>query len=238
MTRVLLPLAALLAFAASSFAEGADDAKAAAEAAKARVDALKTALKGKEEDPKVAAINDCGDAPHATTAAALAPLLGDPSDNIRLAAAKSLGRMKGLAEAAKALHGGLAANEEKSKVLDAVFEAMGEVNSPLSVAVAKEWIDKRMAKRDTSDAPGMASAIDCLGSLKWKASVSALIDLGKKNIVANGARGGHGMRLKEDIRFSRALSRLTGEKQETMDGWDDWWKKNAATFKDDLTPVK
>ena len=28
---------------------------------------------------------------------------------------------------------------------------------------------------------------------------------------------------------------LTGESFEDMDGWEDWWKKNAGKFNDDLT---
>ncbi|MCC6738098.1 MAG: HEAT repeat domain-containing protein [Planctomycetia bacterium] len=233
-----IALAATLALtlaAASLHAQTPEEAKAAAETAKARVDELKTALKGKEEDPKIAAISACGDAPHATTAAALAPLLGDPSDNVRIAAAKALGRMKGLPEAAKALHGGLGANEEREKVITEVFTAMGEVNHPSSVAVLKDWVSHRMTKRDTSDSREINAAIDAMGSLKWKSCVTALIDLGKKNIVANGARGGKGMRWREDVRFNRALQRLTGESFEDMDGWDDWWKKNAGKFNDDLT---
>lgn len=234
--KLLASLVALSTLLGSSlFAQSPEEAKAAADAAKSRVDELKTALKGKEEDPKISAISACGEAPHATTAAALAPLLGDPSDNVRTAAAKALGKMKGLAEAAKALHAGLGANEEKSKVLDALFDAIGEVNHGSSVAVCKDWISHRITKRDGADQPGINSAIDAMGALKWKASVSALIDLGKKNIVANGARGGKGLRWKDDVRFNRALQRLTGESFEDMDGWEDWWKKNAGKFNDDLT---
>lgn len=235
MKIALLSVASLVLSASVLLAQSPDDAKAAAAAAKAKVDELKTALKGKEEDPKIAAISACADAPHASTAAALAPLLGDPSDNIRIAAAKALGKMKSLPEAAKALHGGIGANEEKEKVILEVFAALGDVNHPSSVAVLKDWISHRMGKRDTSDSKEINAAIDALGGLKWKASVSALIDLGKKNIVANGARGGHGMRMKEDVKYNRALQRLTGESFEDMDGWDDWWKKNAGKFNDDLT---
>lgn len=233
--RTLLAAVLALLTASACLAESAEDAKAAADAAKAKIDELKAALKGKEEAPKLAAIAGCGEAPHASTAAALAPLLGDPSDNVRIAAAKALGKMKSLPEAAKALHGGIGANEEKEKVILEVFNAMGDVNHVSSVAVLKDWISHRMGKRDTSDSKEINAAIEALGGLKWKASVSALIDLGKKNIVSNGARGGHGMRWKEDVRYNKALQRLTGESFEDMDGWDDWWKKNAGKFNDDLT---
>jgi len=235
MRHLTLSLAACLILASALLAQTPEEAKAAAEAAKSKIDELKTALKGKEEDPKVAAIAACGDAPHASTAAALTPLLGDASETVRIAAAKALGKMKSLAEAAKGLHAGLAANEEKSKVLDALFDAIGEVNHGSSVAVCKDWVNHRITKRDGADQPGINSAIEAMGALKWKACVSALIDLGKKNIVANGARGGKGMRWKDDVRFNRSLQRLTGESFEDMDGWDDWWKKNAGKLNDDLT---
>jgi hypothetical protein len=230
-----LSLAASALLASALLAQSPEEAKAAADAAKPKVEELKTALKGKEEDPKIAAITGCGEAPHPTTAVALAPLLGDSSETIRIAAAKALGKMKGLAEAAKALHGGLGANDEKSKVLDAIFDAIGEVNHGSSVAVCKDWINHRITKRDGADQPGINSAITAMGALKWKGAVSALIDLGKKNIVANGARGGKGMRWKDDVRFNRSLQRLTGESFEDMDAWDDWWKKSAGKFNDDLT---
>ncbi|MEK7467579.1 MAG: HEAT repeat domain-containing protein [Planctomycetota bacterium] len=235
MKQIALSFIATCLLSSGLLAQSPEEAKAAADAARIRVDELKVACKGKEEDPKIAAISACADAPHATTAAALAPLLGDPSENVRIATAKALGRMKGLPEAAKAIHGGLGANEEKSKVLDALFDAIGEVNHGSSVAVCKDWISHRITKRDGADQPGINSAIDAMGALKWKGSVSALIDLGKKNIVANGARGGKGLRWKDDARFNRALQRLTGESFEDMDGWEDWWKKNAGKFNDDLT---
>lgn len=235
MKHLALPLAAFLLLGSTVLAQTSEEAKAAADAAKSRIDELKTALKGKEEEPKIAAISACGDAPHATTAVSLAPLLGDASENVRTAAAKALGKMRGIADAAKALHGGLGANEEKPKVLDALFDAIGSVNHGSSVAVCKDWISHRITKRDGADQPGINSAIDAMGALKWKGSVSAIIDLGKKNIVANGGRGGKGLRWKDDARFNRALQRLTGESYEDMDGWEDWWKKNAGKFNDDLT---
>jgi HEAT repeat protein len=229
------PFLTLLLSAAACFAESAEEAKAAADAAKLKVDELKAALKGKDEDLKLSAISGCADSPHPLTAAALSPILVDPSEDLRIAAAKALGRMKSLPEAAKALHSGIKPNEEKEKVITEVFTAIGEVNHPSSIAVLKDWISHRMTKRDTSDSREINAAIEAMGSLKWKSCVTALIDLGKKNIVANGWRGGNGMRWRQDVRYSRALQRLTGESFEDIDGWDDWWKKNAGKFNEDLT---
>jgi hypothetical protein len=208
------------------------DAKTAAADAKARADELKSALRGQETDPKLAAIEACGDLPHAITAAAVAPLVADKSEEIAIAAVKALGRMKDLAEAAKALHASLKPNESRSKVLAAAFDAIGEVNHPSSVPVCKDWVDSRIARRDGSLQRGIDEAIACLGSLKWKSSVSALIDLGKRNIVAGP---GYGLRYRSDNRFNRALRRLTGEDFEDIDSWDDWWKKAGAKFNDDLS---
>jgi len=228
----LILLTALLA--TPAFAED-PEAKAREADAKAKVEALKTAMKGKDDGAKTSAIADCGAVNHALTAIALAPILGDPSDDLRLAAAKALGDMKSLPEAAKALHGGLKANESKASVLQAIFASMGDVNHPASVAVCRDYVNDRIAKRDSAEQPGINEAISCLGKLKWKASVTALIEMAKRNEVANGARGGKGLRAKSDIRMFKALVQLTGESFESSEAWDDWWKKNAGKFNDDLT---
>ena len=95
---MLIRTIAALAIVASFALAGDPPAGPSAEAAKAKVDALKAA---KDAEAKKAAIADAGACPHATVAAALAPMLADPDDAIRTAAADALGAMKGLADAAK-----------------------------------------------------------------------------------------------------------------------------------------
>ncbi|KAF0247169.1 MAG: hypothetical protein FD180_108 [Planctomycetota bacterium] len=111
-----------LAFVASFAIAGDPPPGPSAEEAKAKVAALKAA---KEVEARKTAIADAGSCPHATVAAALAPMVADADDAIRTAAVEALGSMKGLADAAKALVGGIAPNAKKPEVLKAVFTAIG-----------------------------------------------------------------------------------------------------------------
>lgn len=229
-------LTALLALALLGPALAQDpDAKAVEAEARAKVDALKASAKGKDNDATLSAIADCGSTPHVLTAAALAPILANPSDELALAAASALARMTGSADAAKALHSGLKPNEERSKVLGAVFDGIGTVGHYSSIAVCSAWINDRLSKRDALDQSGINAAFDAMGGLKFKSTVTTIIDLMKKNEVANGWRGGKGMRGRSEIRARAALQRLTGESWEMSDEWSDWWKKNQAKFNEDLS---
>lgn len=202
--------------------------------AKARTDAYAQAVKDKSEEAKQAAIDSMSDCAHANVFNLLAKILVGDTDACRTAAAKTLGRMKGEAGAAKALHGALKANEERSSVLSACFRAISDINHPSSVAVCKDWVDHRLGSRDGEDLPGVNDAVDALGGLKWKASVEALIDLWHKNRVVGRDPAS---RFREKVRkhCAQALSRLLGEKLGNQDAWDDWWKDNKGKFNDDLS---
>ncbi|MCE9582619.1 MAG: hypothetical protein K8T20_09020 [Planctomycetes bacterium] len=202
--------------------------------AKARVDAYNAAAKEKSEDAKQTAIGAMADCPHTSVIGLLAKILVGDTDDCRIAAAKALGRMKNDANAAKALHGGLAPNEQKSSVLSACFTAIGEVNHPSSVGVCKDWVNHRLGSRDGEDLPGVDEAVDALGGLKWKLSVEALIDLWHKNKVV-GRDPASKFREKVRKHCAQALSRLLGEKLGNQDAWDDWWKDNKGKFNDDLS---
>lgn len=231
--KILGAAAAVLFLAVAAGAQDAP-AKPTDADAKAKTDAYNAAVKEKNEDAKKTAIDAMGDCPHTSVISLLAKVLLADTEDCRISAAQALGRMKSDANAAKALHGALKPNEEKSKVLEACMSAVGDINHPSSIAVLKEWIDHRLGSRDGEDLPGVDQAIDALGSLKWKASVEALIDLWHKNRVVGRDRGS---KFKEKVRknCAQALSRLTGEKAGTQDAWDDWWKDNKARFNDDLT---
>lgn len=202
-----------------------------------KVDELKAALKGDSDDAKREAVASCADCPHPKVAAALAPVLVSGSDELRIEAAKALGRMTGLVEAAKALHASLAPNEKRGKVLEAMFAAVEAVNHPSSVAVCQKWVNDRNDLRDAEEVSGVVMAIDALGGLKWKASVEALIGIWNKKKVS-GRGGGTGGGYKEKCRkhAEAALQRLTAEAFGEVELWEDWWKKNAKNFNEDMTP--
>lgn len=235
MRRELTACALLLALALR--APAADPPKTAPEAeAKARVEALRTALKGTDAAAKAGAIDACGKSPHPMTAGALAPLLGDASDDIRGAAAAALGRMVSLPDAAKALHSGLAANAKKAPVEKAIFSALESVGDASSVAVVSEWVLDYRSKKDEDVVSMVDSAIACLGGLKFKASVRALMEIQKKIEVSSGPGKRGSASPPRDKRPSDALGRLTGQKFTKAAEWEEWWKKTEATLKDDLTP--
>lgn len=218
----------------ASFAQDTPPAKPTDADAKVKTDAYNEAVKSKSEEGKTAAIEAMSDCPHASVTSLLAKILVGDTDACRIAAAKSLGKMDGEANAARALHGALKPNESKSSVLSACFDAIGSINHPSSVPVCKDWIDHRLGSRDGEDLPGVNEAIDALGALKWKSSVEALIDLWHKNKVVGRDPAS---RFREKVRkhCNQALQRLLGEKLGTQDAWDDWWKDNKGKLNDDLT---
>jgi hypothetical protein len=203
-------------------------------AAKAAVDALKQATKDKDADARLAAISACGAAPHRLSAAALAPCLADPSDDIRIAAAGALGQMTGLEDAARALNSSLARNAERSKVFLSLLAAIVSVQHPSSVAACSEFVDDRLARRDASDQSEINLVLDTLSRLSFKATVDALIDILAKNEVV-GHGGGNGTAARSENRTSRALRRLLGEDLYSSKEWKSWWGKHAKEFNNDLT---
>lgn len=232
--RILAAWAVCGAMALSAGAQDVPGGKPTDADAKAKTDAYQQAVKDKSDEGRKAAIEAMGDCPHAAVYSLLAKVLVGDTDDCRLAAAKALGRMRDDAGAAKALHSALKANESRTSVLKACFEAISEINHPSSVGVCKDWIEHRLGSRDGEDLPGVNEAIDALGGLKWKSSVEALIDLWHKNrVVGRDPRSN----FKEKVRkhCNQALRRLLGEKMGTQDEWDDWWKDNKARFNDDLT---
>ncbi|KAF0242068.1 MAG: hypothetical protein FD180_4123 [Planctomycetota bacterium] len=227
-----IALACLIAL--PTFAQDVPPAKPTDADAKIKTDAYNQAVKDKSDEGKKAAIDAMSDCPHANVLNLLARILVGDTDECRTAAAKTLGRMKGELGAAKALHGALKANEERSSVLTACFTAIGDINHPSSVAVCEDWVNHRLGSRDGEDLPGVNQAVDALGALKWKSSVEALIDLWHKNRVV-GRDPASKFREKVRKHCSQALSRLVGEKVGNQDAWDDWWKDNKGKFNDDLT---
>jgi len=207
------------------------------EDAKAKVEGLKKALKGADEKEKKAAIAACADCPHALVVAALAPVMVTENDDLRIEATKALGKMKGNADAAKALHGALKPNEKHDNVLKAVFTGIALVNHVSSVAVCEKWIDDRLDLRDSDEVPGVIHAFDVLGFLKHKASVEVILDLcNKKKVSGENAGTGGGYKLKCGKHAEASLVRLTGQEAfGDLELWKDWWKKHAGEFNEDMT---
>lgn len=231
---LLLPL--LLALPSS-----AQDPAPTQKEADACVAALKEALKGDDADARKKAFVACAGCPHATVTAALGNVLVTAEDDLRVAAAQALSKMKGSADAARALHAALKPNEPKDAVLKEVFKAVALVNHASSVAVCREWIDDRLDMTRYEEKAGIVFAIDVLGFLKHKASVEALLDLcHKKQVSGWGAGTGSAtFKWRCGAHAGASLQRLTGAGPfDSLEEWKDWWKANARGFNEDMTAVR
>ncbi|NUN48956.1 MAG: hypothetical protein HUU15_09035 [Candidatus Brocadiae bacterium] len=171
---------------------------------------------------------------HPMTAGKLGFLAGSLRDeSIRAEAAKALGGMTGYAEAAKALHGAIKPNIPNRKALAAVFDAIGEVGHSSSVETCERWARDAVDDRDGEMAGVVDGAIGALGAMASRKSLEAVLDIWRKNrTLGDGKREGLRGRAREACR--KALRRLTGEKLDSLDEWEDWWKKEKSRLGDDL----
>lgn len=223
---------AVLALAASFAFAGDPPPGPTAEEAKVKVEALKAA---KDTDSKKKAIGESACCPHATVAATLAAFLGDPDDGVRSAAAEALGGMKGSADAAKALAGGVPANAKKPAVLTAIFASMGKVNSAAAIPALKEFASKNVPLKDEKASDATVAAINALGEIKSKASVEVLLEFYKKQ-VGIGMGCSAGIQAPVYSAISGGLKTLTGQTFNSMPGEAElWWRKHKDEFKDDMT---
>lgn len=199
--------------------------------ARAKIEAWKEAVKAGTDEAKSAAINGLAECRHSSTAVTLMQIACSETEELRIAAAKGLGKWKGDSDAAKALLGSVKANEKKPAVYGAVFGAMAEVEHPSSIAAVQDLV----RKWDDDEDVGIATAaIGALGGFRMKAAVEALLDIWQKNKV--GGRGSES-KIRNAIRdaCNKSMRRLLGEKFESLTDAEDWWKDNRGKLKDDLT---
>ncbi|MCE9582876.1 MAG: hypothetical protein K8T20_10310 [Planctomycetes bacterium] len=229
----MLVRALLALVVAASFAVAGDPPPGPSAAdAKVKVDALKAA---KDAESKKKAIVDAACCPHPTVAAALSAYLADPSDDMRIAAAYALSAMKGLADAAKALGGGIAGNAAKPEVLKQIFDAIGKVGRVEAIPAVREWTTKHVPIKDEKDSDLAVAGINALTAVKSKASVEGLLELYKKQ-VGIGMSCSAGIHASVYSAITGGLKALTGQTFNSMPGEAElWWRKNKDTFNDDLT---
>ncbi|MEK7466703.1 MAG: HEAT repeat domain-containing protein [Planctomycetota bacterium] len=223
--RICAALALVASFAMAGDPPSAEDAKV-------KVAALKAA---REAEAKKAAIADAGTCPHATVAAALAPMLADADDAIRTAAVEALGSMKGLADAARALAGGVGPNAKKPEVLKAVFAAIGKVGHATAIPMLKDFASRNVPMKDEKASDATVAAVNALAEIKSKASVEVLLDFYKKQ-VGIGMGCSAGIQAAVYSAISGGLKTLTGETFNSLPGEAElWWRKNKDKFNEDMT---
>jgi len=205
--------------------------------AKPKAEAVTAALKGKDEAAKKAAIVAAGDCAHALCANALAPAFGDASEDVRVEAAKALGKMKGLAEAAKVLNAAFVANPKPGKTLHAVTPALGSVGHPSSVPVLGAYLEKRIPEKDDEENIEVADAMMSLGMIRCRASVETILDLLKKAAAVGQMKKPH--QLATEGAALRSLSKLSvKENFQTVATAEAWWKAMLKKVNDDLSLKK
>jgi hypothetical protein len=202
--------------------------------AKTRVTALQAALKGTDEDAKKSAVENCGSTPHATTASALAAVLSKESDALRMATARSLGKMKGIPEAVQVLHGGVGANLKKPAVLEAIFLALGLLADRSSIAVCRDVAVQLAPSKEAAMAAPVKAALAALGSIRHKDSVDALISARAKLASISGAILAETLAAADGAAAS-AQEKLTAGDGTKADVFAKWWKRHGSEFNDDLT---
>jgi HEAT repeat protein len=205
--------------------------------AKARVAALKAALKSGTDEEKHAAIRECGSTPHAMTAGVLASVLSDPSDALRISAAQALGSMKEVPEASKVLGAGVPANAKKPEVLKAIFKGMSELGQAGAVPALKEYLAKRIPMNDDKESGTVCAAIETLAKIRWKAAVDVMVDLTEKQVgIGMGCSEGHHGPVFSALK--RGMLDFSGKEFGMPGEPRAWWKKAQKDLNDDLTAKK
>ncbi|MHC5038769.1 MAG: HEAT repeat domain-containing protein [Planctomycetota bacterium] len=189
------------------------------------VQAFEAGWSKRSEAEKIASMDTLADIDHDLAVAAIAGRgLPDPSEMVRMAAAKSLGIL-GKRKAAPALMAALKANEKKIGVYLQVIWALGECNDPRAVpSLSKNWWTQRVKEYAVVCA---VAKVHALGNIRHATSVDALIEALQKAGEEEGI-----WEIKKAI--PESLKKLTG-KDFLLDvsAWKKWWKTHRGTFKFD-----
>lgn len=229
--------------------------KEAEEKAKQKVKAFQAELKKcREMADYVSALDGLGDEPHPLILTELKKWLGNPSPDIRKAAAAEIAKFK----KDKAAASSLIAVARGDKTVDVVVECLKDVGDIGCRAVAKDLIGFFVHK----EVDIAKEAVDSCGKIKSKDTIEPLIDLittcevdkekatqsqsgGGGNVpggMGGNVPGGSYSNNQEDEKKKRAeallpraiqaMKDITGEKCNTSKEWKKWWAKSKPFFKE------
>jgi len=222
------------------------DEKEAAEA----LSKFNAAFKSKEVDARVAAVGELAKTQHEKVYTKLGSLLLTDVREVRIAAAKGLGGAEDhRKKVASYFLNGFLANAGDLTVEAAIIEAM----DALEAGLGRRALEAYFKSPDVATAK---TAIETAGELKKKEYVGSLIELDKyleqkakeylsagpkaKGFVGKGLPGDQGTTVDSEAPkrqkalspvIDKVLGALSGQKFSTPQEWDDWWRKNASTFK-------
>lgn len=220
-------------------------------AARKALDTFAAAYKSKDAAARAAAVAGLAKTDHEKVVARLGQLLAVDVKEVRLAAAEGLGGIQEQKrKAILALSNGIAPNAQSPDVVRAIHEALEKLQAGAGHAVLK-------ALFLSTNADAAKAAIDRAGETREKTFVVPLIDLvqrlegaareaqnvgpGGRSVTGGGLLGGVGgpgvdpdapKRAKIVVPAAyKALEAITGEKFKTPKEWVEWYKKNAADYR-------
>ena len=222
------------------------DEKEAAEA----LSKFNAAFKAKEVDARVAAVDELAKTQHEKVYTKLGSLLLIDVREVRIAAAKGLG---GAEEHKKKVTNyflnGFLANAADLGVEAAIIESLEKLQVGLGRAALEAYFK-------SPDIAAAKTAIETVGELRKKEYIGSLIEFAKwleqkakeylsagpkaKGFVGKGLPGDQGTTVDSEAPkrqkalapvIDKVLAALTGQKFATPQEWDDWWRKNASSFK-------
>jgi len=212
---------------------GADDKEAEEAIAKFRLDS-----KSPEASIRVDAVRELARVQHEKVIRILGSVLSTGDKPIQIAAAKALGafqekKLKAVIVLAEAG----ATSIKDPDVAIAILSALRELREKAALGTAYRYLDDK-------DGKIAVAAIGITETIKSRDSVEPLIKLMKRLIGAgDGVSSGDGSfdappdpRLQERARnlteaAQKALEAITGVSFSTAREWENWWKRNGATFR-------
>ncbi len=225
MTTVAVALVLSLSAAAKARAESDDEAKT-------KIDEFNKAFAAKDESARVAAVEALAPVMNASVSKVLAGLLARDTQDVRIAAAKALGRVADDA-AITGLSGAIEANKKMPEVQKAILSALGSTDSEKALPAIHKMFDKYK--------DGVAAAaVDAADKICSPASIDVLMEVFHKadleKAKASGASGSNQDTPNRDIEdlfdpTKKTLGDITGGSEVSYKGWKEWYKKEGGKLK-------
>jgi len=199
---------------------------------------FKAAMKSPEVAVRAGAIADLGRLRHEKIMKVLGACLTTDDKAVRSAAARALGQFQEKKPQISAiLTEALTVNAREPEVVMSILTALKDLREVASLATAYRYIDDKNGKV-------AEAAIAVTEVVRSRNSIDPLLRLLKKlQTSGDGVTSGDGNfdvppdeQLRERARklqtaLTKALQSITGENLSSVEDWELWWKRNAATFK-------
>jgi HEAT repeat protein len=198
---------------------------------------FKAAFKSTDVNARIEAITVLGAVQHEKVVKVLGNFLTTDEKGVRVEAVRSLGRSEKKSLAATLLSAALSGNAGEPEVQERIFVALGALGDPASLPTAYPYFETKTTKVGEA-------AIHLTAEIRSRNSIDPLLKLMKKleNAGEASAQGVNGQSIPANASQRErakqltaaavaALEAITQEKFTTTSDWNNWWRKNSATFK-------